>query len=280
MNLPFEFTIEPPSRWPTINFRELWRFRDLFLMLAWRDIAIRYKQTALGVLWVLLVPFIQMVVFTFIFNRMGGITSGSTIPYPIFLYVGLLLWKYYDSTLTNASNSMVANAAIVQKVYFPRLIMPATAAITGLVDLLLGTAILVVMMIYYHVKPPLIGYALLPVLLLITFLASLGLGMFLAALNIKYRDVRYALPFVIQLLMYLTPVIYPVKLLAGHPLLQQLMIWLNPMAGVITVARAAVLGTEPIAWSLLGISATMSVMLFIVGLAYFRITERYFADII
>lgn len=279
MTSEIEFVIAPPKRWLSINWKELWRYRDLFLTLAWRDIAVRYKQTALGVLWAVFQPFVTMIVFTFIFNRIAKIESGDSTPYPIFLYVGLLLWQYYSNTLTNASNSMVSNAGLIQKIYFPRLIVPATAATTGLVDLAISSVILAGMMAYYGYIPHLNGILILPILLVCTILSALGAGMFLAAINVKYRDVRYALPFFIQIMMYVTPVIYPVKMLDNHPVIKTLMLWLNPISGVITNARAGVLGQGSIDWSILGISLFMSFVFFACGLYYFRNTERYFADI-
>ena len=275
-----EYVIEPPKRLLRINWRELWRYRDLFLVLSWRDISVRYKQTALGVLWAVFQPFITMVVFTFIFNRMAHIQSGDNTPYPIFLYVGLLFWQYYAGTLAKASDSMVTNAAIIQKVYFPRLIIPASSAITGLVDMAVAAVILAGMMVYYGYHPHLLGLLLLPVLLACAVLSAMGLGLFCASLNIKYRDVRYALPFFIQILMYVTPVIYPVQMLDRHPLAKTAMLWLNPMSGVVTNARAGLLGNAPIEWGMLGISALMSVVFLLGGLTYFRSTERYFADIV
>jgi lipopolysaccharide transport system permease protein len=275
-----EFIIAPPKRWPSVNWKELWRYRDLFLVLAWRDIAVRYKQTALGVAWAIFQPFVTMVVFTFIFNRMASITSGDGTPYPVFLYVGLLFWQYYSATLSNASNSMISNASLIQKVYFPRLIVPATAATTGLIDLAISGAILVAVMIYYGVTPHLIGVLILPILLGSAILSALGMGLLLASLNIKYRDVRFALPFFIQIMMYVTPVIYPVKMLDSHPVAQGLMLWLNPISGVITNARAGLLGQGAVEFGVLGISLLMSVVWFFGGLYYFRSTERYFADIL
>ena len=275
-----EFIIAPPRRWLSINWQELWRYRDLFLVLAWRDISVRYKQTALGIVWAIFQPFVTMIVFTFIFNRMANISSGDSTPYPVFLYVGLLLWQYYSSTLTNASNSMISNASLIQKVYFPRLIVPATAATTGLVDLAIAAVILVGMMAYYGIMPQLIGVLLLPVLLATAVLSALGMGLLLASLNIKYRDVRFALPFFIQILMYVTPVIYPVKMLDNYPLVKELMLWLNPISGVISNARAGLLGQGTIDFSVLGISLLVSIVYFIAGLYYFRSTERYFADIV
>ncbi len=276
----YEFVIAPPKRWLSINWRELWRFRDLFLVLAWRDIAVRYKQTVLGVIWALFQPLVTMVIFTFIFNGMAKIDSGDGTPYPIFLYVGLLLWQYYSNTLTNASGSMVANAGMIQKIYFPRLIIPVTAATTGFVDLAISSVILGGMMVYYGLMPHVMGLLILPVLLFCAILTSLGAGMFLAAINVKYRDVRYIVPFFVQIMMYVTPIIYPVSMLDSHPVIKALMLWLNPISGVITNARVGLLGHGSVDWGSVGISLLMSTAYFVVGLYYFRNTEHYFADIV
>ena len=245
-----------------------------------RDVSVRYKQTFLGVLWAIIQPLVTMLIFTFIFNRVARIQSGDGSPYPIFLYVGLLLWQYFSGTLTNASNSMILNAGIIQKVYFPRLIVPASAAIVGLVDLAVASVILIGMMIHYGYAPHLVGLLIFPLLIAIAVLTSLGIGLFLASLNIKFRDVRYALPFIIQILMYVTPVIYPVSMLDKYPIAKNLMLWLNPISGIVTNARAGLLGTGPVDWGVLGISAFTSIIFFVFGLYYFRATERYFADII
>ena len=278
MSSSIEFEIKPPGRGISMDWRELWRYRDLFLVFTWRDVSVRYKQTALGALWAIFQPFITMVIFTFIFNRVAKVESGDGTPYPIFLYVGLLIWQYYSGTLTRASESMVANANMIQKVYFPRLIVPSSTALTGLVDLLVASLVLGALMIYYGFTPHWQGIAILPILVVAMVLSSLGAGMALAALNVKYRDVRYALPFVIQTLMYVTPVIYPVKMLDAYPILKQLMLWLNPISGVISVARQSILGKSPIEWTVLAVSCLMSTVLFLAGLCYFRSTERYFAD--
>ena len=272
--------IEPPKKWLSINWSELWNYRDLFITLAWRDISVRYKQTALGVLWALFQPLLTIVVFTFIFNHMAKIESGDGTPYPIFLYVGLLFWQYYSSTLTNASGSMVANAGMIQKIYFPRLIIPATSATTGLVDFAISSLILICMMFYYKFIPNAIGVIILPLLILCSMMTAMGVGMFLAAINVKYRDVRYALPFFIQIMMYVTPVIYPVSMLNNYPFVKVTMLWLNPIAGVITNARATLLGQGVVNWEIMGISILMSIVFFLIGLYYFRNTEKYFADIV
>lgn len=274
-----EFTIAPPGRLTRINWPELWRYRDLFLVLAWRDISVRYKQTALGVLWAILQPIVTMVVFTFVFNRMAGIQSGDGTPYPIFLYSGLLFWQYFSGTLTNASQAMVSNASLVQKVYFPRLILPATAATTGLVDFAIAAMVLAGMMVWYGFVPEWVGVLAFPILLATTVLCSMGIGLLMAAVNVKYRDVRYVLPFCINIMMYVTPVIYPVSMLDRHPWAKTLMVWINPMSGVISNVRAGMFGHSAFDWAVIGISLMMSVVYFMVGLRIFRATERYFADI-
>lgn len=274
-----EYSITPPKGFVRINWPELWRFRDLFVVLAWRDISVRYKQTVLGVAWAVIQPVVTMIIFTFIFNRMAGIQSGDGTPYPIFLYTGQLLWQYFSGTLTNASNSMVTNASLVQKIYFPRLILPITAATTGLVDFAIASMILAGMMVYYGIMPGVIGLLALPILVLTAVLCAMGVGLFMASLNVKYRDVRHALPFVINILMYVTPVIYPVAMLNNHPWAKTAMVWLNPISGVISNARAGLLGHSVFQWDVLVISFSVSVIYFVIGLYYFRATERYFADI-
>jgi lipopolysaccharide transport system permease protein len=275
-----EYVISPPKGVLSLDWRELWRYRDLFLVLAWRDISVRYKQTVLGVVWALFQPVITMVIFTFIFNRVAKIESGDGTPYPVFLYVGLLLWQYFSNTLTHAADSMISNSALIQKVYFPRLIVPAATAITALVDFAIPAVLLAGLMAWYHVVPHVAGLAILPVLLLCAVMCAMGAGLFLAAINVKYRDVRYALPFMIQVVMYVTPVIYPVAMLDRHPVIKGLMLWCNPISGVITVARGSVLGAGTVQWDVLGISLLMSFVMFVAGLYYFRNTERYFADIV
>ena len=274
-----EENISPPKGLSRINWAELWHFRDLFYVLAWRDISVRYKQTVLGACWAILQPVATLVIFSFIFNRMVGIQSGDGTPYPVFLCVGQLLWQYFSSTLTNASQSLVSNSGLVQKVYFPRLILPATSVTTGLVDLAIASLVLAGMMVWYGVAPGWIGLITLPLLLLTAVLSAFSMGLFLAAVNVKYRDVRYALPFVINIMMYVTPVIYPIAMLDRYPVAKTAMIWLNPIAGVISNLRAGLLGHAIFRWDVLGISLFMSTIYLALGLTYFRATERYFADI-
>jgi len=210
---------------------------------------------------------------------MAGIESGDGTPYPIFLYTGQLIWLYFAGTVTLASNSLVANAPLVQKIYFPRLILPATAATTGFVDFAIACTILGGMMIWYGFVPGLVGLLTFPILLLTCVMCAMGMGLFLSAINVKYRDVRHALPFFVQTLMYVTPVIYPASMLDKHPWAKIAMSWLNPMSGVISNARAGLLGQSEFNWNLMFISLFMSIVYLIIGLRYFRLTERYFADI-
>jgi len=280
MSAELEIIIVPPSGIPSVNCRELWRYRDLFLALAWRDIAVRYKQAVLGSAWAIVQPLVTMVVFTFVFNGLGKIESGDGTPYPVFLYVGLLVWQYFAGTLTTAANSMVSNSGLIQKVYFPRLVIPATAATTALVDLGMASLVLAGMMVYYGMTPRLLSVAVLPVLLLTTVLISMGTGLLAAAINVKHRDIRHAVPFAIQVMMYVTPVMYPVTMLDSHPVARALMLWLNPISGVISNARAVVLGHSPVDWNALVISLAVSCIIFVVGLVYFRRAERYFADLV
>jgi lipopolysaccharide transport system permease protein len=227
------------------------------------------------VAWAVFQPLIAMLIFTVFFGKLAGMPSDD-IPYPIFVFVGLLIWQFFSNSLTDISNSMVQNKDIITKVYFPRLILPISAIIPNLVDFLISSVILVGMMIYYGYLPHLSGYLILPLLLFITIMAALGAGFFLSALNVKYRDVRYVLPFFIRMMLFLTPVIYPASLTGIY----SWFLAMNPLTGVIKAARAALLGNYAINWPLLGISATACFIILMIGLFYFKKTEQYFADIV
>lgn len=274
--LKLRYEITPPKGLVRINWAELWRYRELFYIFVWRDIKVRYKQTVLGVAWAIFQPFVTMVVFTVFFGRLAQIPSDN-IPYPIFVYSGLLFWMYYLSALTNTTGSLVENENIIKKVYFPRLILPISTAITPAIDFLAALIILFCLMAFYRYTPSVVGIMALPVLLLVSTVAASGLGLFMASLNAKYRDVRYILPFFLQLMLYVTPVIYPIGLL---PEKWQWLLYLNPMTGVITVARTLILGQGTIDWNYVALSVLISVIIFALGLVYFRKTERFFADII
>ncbi len=259
-----------------LDFKELWSYRELFFFLAWRDIKLRYKQTFFGIAWAVMQPFITMIVFSVVFGTLAHIPSDN-IPYPIFVYAGLLLWNVFSNGLNTASQSLIGSVNIIQKVYLPKIIIPAASIIVTLVDFFFAGLILGGIIIYYGFTPHFEGLLLLPLLLIITVLTSLGLGWFFAAINVKYRDIRYALPFFIQLLIFITPVIYPVSIVSKN---YQWILSLNPMTGVIEAFKASFLGTMPIHWMGLGISAVISIIFFIFGLLYFLKTEKTFADII
>ncbi|HTH93184.1 MAG TPA: ABC transporter permease [Candidatus Paceibacterota bacterium] len=268
-------TIRPKKLFSFSDLKEIWDYRELLYFFSWRDLKVRYKQTFVGVLWAIFQPFITMVVFSVFFGQLAKIPSDG-VPYPIFVYVGLLFWQFFSGSLSDTSNSLITNQAIVTKIYFPRLVLPISSVVTQCVDFIIGTVILIGLMFYYGYTPHLIGLLILPLLLIITFLASVGLGLFLASINVKYRDVRYVLPFFIQMLLFVTPVIYPAGIAGKY----SWVLALNPMMGVIQSARAALLGTTVLNWELIGISLAATFALTIFGIYMFKKTERYFADII
>lgn len=267
--------IKPKKTFSWNDLKEIWQYKELLYFFTWRDIKVRYKQTAIGVLWAIFQPFMTMVVFSVFFGGFAKMPSDG-IPYPIFVYTGLLLWQFFSSALSETSNCLISNQAIITKVYFPRLILPISSVATKLVDFAIASVILVGLMAYYNYLPNLTGLLIIPLLLLITFMASVGLGLFLAAINVKYRDVRYALPFFIQILLFVTPVIYPASIAGKYSWI----LAMNPMTGVIKAARAAILGNAPINWELLLISGVACLIMLIIGIIYFKKTERYFADIV
>lgn len=230
---------------------------------------------AIGSLWAIFQPFITMVVFSMFFGALLNVPSDG-VPYPIFVYTGLLFWHFFSGALSDTSNVLIENQAIITKVYFPRLILPLSSVATKFIDFAIASVILIGMMIYYGYIPNLIGLLIIPLLLLITFMASVGLGLFLASINVKYRDVRYVLPFFIQILMFVTPVIYPASIAGKYSWL----LALNPMMGVIQSARAALLGTTVLNWTLILMSFIATFVLLLIGIYTFKKTERYFADII
>jgi lipopolysaccharide transport system permease protein len=267
--------IEPKKGWIPFDFREVWKFRELFYFLTKRDIKVRYKQTVLGGLWAIIQPVLTMIVFTIFFGRLAKIPSDG-IPYPIFVYAGLLPWTYFANALSASGNSLVGSANLVTKVYFPRLIIPASASLSGLLDLFIAMLVLGALMAYYQFLPGM-GILLFPFLVSLTFLCAVGVGLWLSALNVEYRDIRYAIPFLIQIWMFVSPVIYPISILEEK---YQWLLALNPMAGLINAYRASLLGHQPIDWQLLFISTIIILCLFISGLFYFRRMEKSFADFV
>lgn len=267
-----------PKKRLAIDWKELKEYRELFFYFAWRDVKVRYKQTAIGILWAVLQPFIQMVVFTLFFNKAVGVQSGSaTVPYAIFSYTGLLFWNYFSQALQRSANSLVDNQSVVTKVYFPRVIPPISSTIVSFIDFGFASIIFVGLMIYFHFVPSILGLLIIIPAILLTFITATGPGLFLAALNVKYRDVKQGLPFIIQTGLFLTPVIYPV---AAIPERFQWLLYLNPMTGIINAVRSSFLGDGVIDWSLTGLSVVMAILMFIGGLYYFKGREKEFADII
>ncbi len=267
--------IKPKKIFHLSDLQELWQYRELLYFFAWRDFKVRYKQTAIGAAWAIFQPFITMIVFSVFFGGLAKIPSDG-VPYPIFVYVGLLFWQFFSSALSDTSMILIANQAIITKVYFPRLILPISSVITKLVDFAIAAVILVGLMFYYGYMPHLTGLLIMPILLIISFMAAIGGGLVLAAVNVKYRDVRYALPFFIQILLFVTPVIYPASIAGAY----SKFLAINPMMGVIQNARAAMLGTTPINWALIGTSLISTTILLLIGIYVFKKVERYFADII
>ena len=255
--------------------REFWPYRELFFFLAWRDIKIRYRQTALGAVWAVLQPLLTALVFTILFGRVARVPSDG-MPYTLFSYTALLAWIYFSGALSSASASLVGNAELIRKVYFPRAIITGASVLAGLVDMGVGIVILVVMMVHYGIRPR-VDLLLWPALLFQLVVLTLGVGLILAALNVKYRDVKHALPFAIQLLLFLSPIIYPISMIP-----KRFRVWLafNPLTGIVGALRGSLAPARHVDWHLLGISACVTAVLFSVGVLYFRKTERAFADVI
>ena len=259
-----------------INFKELWHYKELFYFFTWRDIKVRYKQSALGAGWAIIQPFATMVVFTLFFNKVAGIKSGA-VPYAIFSYTGLIFWNYFSSAFSQVSSSLVANQGVITKIYFPRIILPVSATLLGLIDFFFAAIVFTGLEFYYHIAPGLSGILMLAPMLALSLITALGLGTFFASLNVKYRDVRAIVPFIIQLGLFLTPVIYPISQI---PHKYQWILSLNPMSSVINVMRAGLLHQGSINWANLGVSVISAGVLLWLGIAYFGRTERQFADII
>jgi lipopolysaccharide transport system permease protein len=266
--------IRPSGSWVALDLRGLWSYRELLYFLTLRDVKVRYKQTLLGAAWAIIQPLFAMAIFTLFFGRLAGVPSDG-IPYPIFAYAGLLPWMFFSNAVTNSGNSLVGSANLITKVYFPRMIIPAAAVGAGLVDFVIALLILVVLMIYYGVAPTW-NVAMFPVLVLLTMLLALGVGMLMSALNVKYRDVRHALPFVIQLWMFATPIVYPASLV---PAKWRLLYALNPLTGIIEGYRCSLFG-KSFDWGSLATSAAITVVVLVYSLYSFRRMEKSFADLV
>lgn len=265
-----------PKEKLSLGLNELWQYRELFFFFTWRDIKVKYKQATLGFAWAILQPLFMMVIFTLFFGKALKVPSDD-IPYPIFVYSGLLLWNVFSSGLSNAANSMVTNANIIKKIYFPRLIIPISSILVSLFDFLMALIVFIGMLIWFQTPiQPIKLLLFMPLGLIIATLTSFGVGTLLAALNIKYRDFQYVIPFMIQVLLFMTPVIYPVSILPA--LWMKYVMALNPMYGAIELFRSGIID-KAIDLKLLTVSISSALFFFIVGIYYFRKTEAYFADL-
>ncbi|MGH9900240.1 MAG: ABC transporter permease [Pyrinomonadaceae bacterium] len=263
----------PGAAWAPLDLGEMWAYRELLYFLTWRDIKVRYKQTAFGAAWVIFQPLFTMLVFTFFFGKLVGAPEG--IPYPLFAYTGLLPWTFFANAVSNGSNGLANNSDLITKVYFPRMIIPASAVTAGLLDLAIASVVLVVMTLYYDVAAT-GGMLLLPLFVVLTALLALALGLLVSALGVKYRDVRHALPFLLYLWMFSSPIIYPSSVVAEE---WRWALNLNPMKGIIEGFRAALLGRE-FDWPAVAVAAVVVAVLLVVAAYAFRRAERSFADLI
>ena len=266
--------IEPKSGWQTIDWKELRAYKDLFYFLVWRDIKVLYKQTILGFAWAVIRPVVSMIIFSIVFGRLAQVPSDG-VPYPIFSYAALVPWIYFSSAMTDSTQSLVNNRNMLTKVYFPRLVIPMTPVLAKLVDFGIAFVILLLMMAGFAIAPTW-NVVFLPLLIVLMILTVSGIGMWLSALAIQYRDVRFAMPFIAQLLMYAAPVVWPASLV---PERLRLLYGLYPMAGVIEGFRSALLGTNPMPWDLILPGTLSAVVIVISGAFYFRRLERIFADV-
>ena len=271
--LPF-VAIRPSGKWVGLDLRSLWSYRELLYFLTLRDVKVRYKQTLLGAAWAIIQPLFAMAIFTLFFGRLAGVPSDG-IPYPIFAYAGLLPWMFFSNAVTNSGNSLVGSANLITKVYFPRMIIPAAAVGAGLIDFAIALLILVGLMVYYSV-PATWNLMMFPVLVALTMLLALGVGMLMSGLNVKYRDVRHALPFLIQLWMFATPIVYPASLV---PAKWRLLYAVNPLTGIIEGYRCSLFGTK-FDWASLATSAVITLAVLVYSAYSFRRMEKSFADVV
>lgn len=269
----FTTTVRPGRGWVALDLGQLWRYRELLYFLIWRDMKVRYKQTALGATWAVLQPLLTMAIFAVVFGHFARIPSDG-VPYAIFAYCALVPWTLFAYAMSQAANSLVANANLVARVYFPRLIIPVAAALAGLLDFAIAFAVLLIMMVPYRVAPT-AAILTLPLFLLLAMAAALAVGIWLAALNVQYRDVRYTIIFLTQIWLYATPITYPSSMIKGR---LHVLLALNPMTGVVEGFRRAILGTGGLDWISLAISSMVTALALAGGLIYFRRMEQRFAD--
>lgn len=270
-----EYEIKPKEKF-SLGLRELWQYKELFYFFTWRDVKVKYKQTTLGFAWVILQPFFMMVIFSLFFGKGLNIPS-ENIPYPLFVFSGLILWNVFSVGVTVAGNGMISNANIIKKIYFPRLIIPISSVLVSLFDFLMAFLIFIGLLIYYQFHINFINFLIyVPLGIIVTSVSTFGMGTLLAALNIKYRDFRYVIPFLVQALLFITPVIYPISILTNEWV--KYIVAFNPMYSAITLFRHGIIDV-PVDMNLILISLLSSILCFIIGLYYFRKTENYFADL-
>ena len=267
--------IDAKTRWGLVALRDLWYYRDLLYFLVWRDIKVRYAQSVLGVGWAVIQPVFLMIVFTLVFGRLARLDSDGA-PYAIFSYVALVPWTYFSNALTDSTTSLVQNSALITKVYFPRIILPQSSILSKLIDFTIALGLVIGLLVWYKTVPN-VGVAVIPLLVLLMILTAAGLGIWMASLAIQYRDIKYALTFIIQMLMFASPVVYPLNMV---PERYQILYSLNPMVGVIEGFRSAFLATNPMPWNLIGIGFCVAIALLVAGTFYFRRNEESFADVV
>jgi lipopolysaccharide transport system permease protein len=267
-------SIRAEHKWTAIDLKSLWAYRELFYFLIWRDVKVRYKQTALGAAWAIIQPLFTMIIFSIFFGKLANMPSDG-IPYPLFAYAALMPWTFFSNAVNNSGNSLVGSSNLITKVYFPRIIIPGAAVAAGLIDLLIAFAILIVLMISYGISAHW-SLLMIPPLIILTTTLAVAVGMWTSALNVKYRDIRYALPFAIQLLMFATPIIYPISIVPSR---WRWVLAINPLTGIIEGYRAAFFGW-PFNWTMLAISAAITFAVLIYSAYYFKRMERTFADIV
>lgn len=267
--------LRPPKGWGALNLKDLWIYRELIYFLTWRDLKVRYKQTALGAAWAILQPFLTMVVFSIFFGGLLNVSSGD-VPYPVFSYTGLLPWIMFSKALTDASRSLVVNRNMITKVYFPRMVIPLSSVLSSVVDFAIAFVILLGMMLYFQIIPTAAVWTL-PLFILLALITALGIGLWLSSLNVMYRDIGYALPFLTQLWFYLTPIVYSATIV---PEKWRILYALNPMVGVVEGFRWALLGTDTAPGPVVAVSSVIAIFLLTTGMFYFRRMERNFADLV
>jgi lipopolysaccharide transport system permease protein len=276
-DLPVTY-IRPSRGWRSLDLRELWQYRELLYFLVWRDIKVRYKQTALGASWAIIQPFFTMVVFSLFFGRLAGVPSDG-VPYPIFSFAALVPWTFFANGLTGSANSLVGSQNLLKKVYFPRLAIPTATVLAGAVDFALAFSVLLGMMLFYGIMPTANVLWLVP-LLVLALVTSLGVGLWFSALNVQYRDIRYVVPFLVQIWLFTTPVAYGASLLDGLGTHWKVLYALNPMVGVVEGFRWALLGTDTAPGPMIVASSVAAVLILVGGAFYFRRLEKSFADVV